>query len=202
MSQPTQRIQGSKTVADVERQTNVALERINGQIGSGSAGGVSNADFVALQAEVATLKNLSGGFSDIGGTGAGSVPPNPTDGTVATDGATITGDGVSFPIALVVPVTLPNGGTGLVQSTAQQIITLGTSVAAGTAQAQPALTLAGVTGASAAIWSIPNIIDATWQTGICVIVVCSPNTVTLYLVNPTAAPITPKAQSVNIKVIA
>jgi hypothetical protein len=72
---PAQRIQGSKTVADVERQANVALGRINEQIAQASGtGGVPSAEFVALQKEVQTLKNLSGGFADIGGTGAGSPP--------------------------------------------------------------------------------------------------------------------------------
>jgi hypothetical protein len=138
-----------------------------------------------------------------GGGSPGPVgPPGPAGGAVVTDGVTIGGDGDGTPLFLEAPVTIANGGTGLFQSPTQQITTLGTLIAAGTAQAQPALSpLFGVTTGSAAMWSLPNAPDATWQTGIAVLVVCTLNTVTLYLVNPTAAPITPIAQLVNIKVI-
>ena len=202
MSQPAQRIQGSKTVADVERQANVALGRINEQIAEASGtGGVPSAEFIALQREVETLKNLSGGFADIGGTGAGSPAPNPPDGTVATDGITIGGDGSDTPIFLKVPAALGSGGTGIVQAITQQITTLGTAIAPGTSQVQPALSIPGVTPKSAAMWSLPNPPDATWQTGIFMILVCTTDVVTPYLVNPTAGSITPIGQLVNIKVI-
>lgn len=200
MSVPVERIQGSKTVADVERQANIAFERLEGKIGSGQ-NGASATTVAGLQAQIDELKNLSGGFQSIGGTGAGSPSPNQSDGTVETDGTTITGDGVNFAISLVVPVTLPDGGTGIIQGATQQITTNGTLIAAGTAQAQPALTLAGVMTTSAAMWSLPNVPDATWQTGIFMILVCTADTVTPYLVNPTAAGITPIAQLVNIKVV-
>ncbi len=134
-----------------------------------------------------------------------SQPMGSTSAGAVTDGVTITGDGgggaLSVPISLVVPVALPDGGTGIVQAPVQQITTLGTLVAAETAQAQPALHLPGVSVDSAAAWSLPNAPDATWQTGIFVILVCTANTVTPYLVNPTAAGITPIAQLLNIKVI-
>ena len=82
-----------------------------------------------------------------------------------------------------------------------QITTNGTLVAAGTAQAQSPAAITGVTTASVAIWSLPNVPDATWQTGIAVILVCTAGMVTPYLVNPTAAGITPIAQKVNIGVL-
>ena len=137
-----------------------------------------------------------------GGSSPGPVgPPGPAGGAVQTDGTTIGGDGEGTPIFLEVPVTLNDGGTGIVQNEMQQIITNGTLIAAGTAQAQPPLTIFGVTTNSAAMWSLPNAPDATWQTGIAVILVCTNDTVTAYLVNGTAGSITPIAQVLNIKVI-
>lgn len=200
MSAPAQRVSGSQSVADLERQTNIALGRVNAQIqASAGAGGISAAAFAAQQARIDELFALSG--NDINNGGTGNPAPTPATQTVTVDGTTITGDGGSSPLSLVVPVTLPDGGTGIIQTATQQITTNGTLVAAGTAQAQPALTLAGVTTTSAVAWSLPNAPAATWQTGIAMIFVCTANTVTPYLVNPTAAGITPVAQLVNIKVI-
>lgn len=133
------------------------------------------------------------------GVSSGTPTTNPT--SIRTDGTTISGDGDSTPIALITPVALANGGTGLPQTGTQQITTNGTLIAAGTAQAQLVANIAGVTAQSAAMWSLPNAPDATWQTGIAGFLVCGAGTVTLYLVNPTAASITPIAQLVNIKAI-
>jgi hypothetical protein len=88
--------------------------------------------------------------------------------------------------------TLGNGGT---------ITTNGTAVGAGTCQAQPALTLTGVSTTSAVDWSVPTALPATWQTGIHVMPVVTANTVTLSLCNASAGSITPAAQVVNIRVI-
>jgi hypothetical protein len=82
-----------------------------------------------------------------------------------------------------------------------KVTTNGTSVAAGTAQAQTPVPIAGVTTSSVAVWSLPNTPDASWQTGIAVILVCTAGMVTPYLVNPTASPITPIAQVINIGVL-
>lgn len=157
----------------------------------------------ATVAAAITKPNLNAGAVNVKGGSPGNPPigPSAPSGTVQTDGSTISGNGQSQPLSLVVPVTIPDGGTGLIQAATQQITTHGTLIAAGTAQAQPALTLTGVTTTSAASWSLPNTPDATWQTGIMVILVCTSNTVTPYLVNPTAAGITPIAQAINIKVI-
>jgi len=89
------------------------------------------------------------------------------------------------------------GGAGGMNVT---VTTRGTVVNAGTAQAQPGVTVTGVTTASVASWSLPNAPDATWQTGIAGFTVCTANTVTLYLVNGTAGNITPVAQTVNLAV--
>lgn len=137
-----------------------------------------------------------------GGGSPGPVgPPGPAGGAVVTDGLTIGGDGDGTPLFLEVPVASQNGGTGLNQGAVSQIGTLGTVIAAGTAQLQPILTIPGVTAGSVAIWSLPNPPDATWQTGIAVMIQCDTDTVFLYLVNPTATPITPVAQAINIRVI-
>lgn len=99
-----------------------------------------------------------------------------------------------------VPATgLAFGGTGLVQVASQQITTNGTAVGAGVTQAQPALTIAGLTTTSACWWSIPTALPATWQTGIDMELVVTANTVTPQLTNGTAGSITPVAQLVNIK---
>jgi hypothetical protein len=136
-------------------------------------------------------------LSGVGGA-AGSVSSGVT---VTTDGTTIDGDGGATPISLITPVALSSGGLGIDQVATQQITTLGTLIGAGTAQAQPPIAIPGVLPTSAAAWSLPNVPDATWQTGITVILVCGTNQVTPYLVNPTAAGITPIAQLINIKVI-
>jgi hypothetical protein len=195
-----QRLQTPKDFADATVQINRAFEKINAQIAAaGGTGGVSAADFADLQAQVTTLTNLSG----TGASGSGSPGPAGSGGitTVNTDGTTIGGDGVVTPIFLEVPVTIPDGGTGLVQVATQQITTSGNAILAGGYEAQTALTLAGVTTTSAAMWSLPNTPDASWLTGISVILKCTAGTVTMYLVNGTALPITPVAQAVNIKVI-
>jgi hypothetical protein len=97
------------------------------------------------------------------------------------------------PVGVVSSVGGAGGGNA-------QVTTNGTAVNAGTAQAQTPVTVAGVTTSSVASWSLPNAPDATWQTGIAVMLVCTANTVTVYLVNPTAGPITPIAQAINIAV--
>jgi len=197
---PFPRLKQPKDFADATVQINKAFEMFRQAImNAGGTGGVPMAEFLALQAQVKNLTALSG--NDINNGGTGNPAPTPATQTVTTDGTTITGDGGSSPISLVVPVTLPDGGTGIVQAGTQQITTNGTLIGAGTAQAQPALTLPGVTTKSAVAWSLPNVPDATWQTGIAMIFVCTANTVTPYLINPTAAGITPIAQLVNIKVI-
>ena len=199
MSTP-QRIQGSATVPDLERQINIAFTRIQPQIDAASGtGGVSTAEFEALSAQVANLTNVSGSDLDAGGTG--NPAPTPASTTVTTDGSTITGDGGQSPITLVVPVALISGGTGIEQNSVQQIITTGNPILAGHYEEQPSLSLAGVTNFSAIAWSLPDTPDPTWLTGIQVIVVCTTSTVTIYLVNPTASTITPIAQLINIKVI-
>lgn len=80
------------------------------------------------------------------------------------------------------------------------VTTNGTAVAAGTCQAQPALTVTGVTTGTAVFWSVPTALPATWQTGIAVSPVVTANTVTLNLCNGTAGSITPAAQAVNVRV--
>jgi hypothetical protein len=80
------------------------------------------------------------------------------------------------------------------------VTTNGTAINAGTSQAQPGITVTGVTTASVASWSLPNVPDATWQSGITAFTVCTANTVTLYLSNPTGGTITPVTQKVNLAV--
>ena len=87
--QPAQRIQGPKTLDEMVRQTNIALERINGQIIS-----IDKKTVVKPQAPVTNINTEQG-------TGVG--PPSLNPGTVATDGITITGDGVNSSIALIEP---------------------------------------------------------------------------------------------------
>jgi hypothetical protein len=81
------------------------------------------------------------------------------------------------------------------------VTTKGTAVAAGTAQAQTALSVPGITANSAIAWSIATPLPATWQTGIQVVPVVANDTVTIYLVNPTASSITPVAVQINVRVI-
>lgn len=183
-------------------QVNKALESVIRRIPP-TTGLAGTTDIVSLQAQINQLKNLNGSDVNISGTGVSGPSNNPAAGSVPvnTDGTTISGDSLNTPIALIVPVTIGNGGTGLVQVATQQITTNGTIITAGTAQAQPTLALSGVTTKSAAMWSLPNVPDATWQTGIAMLLVCTANLVTPYLVNPTAGSITPVAQLVNIKVI-
>lgn len=113
MSNPPQRIQGSKTVADVERMANIAFEKLQPQIDSASgSGGVPQVEFVALQKQVTTLTTLSGADINNGGTGNPAPTPASQSTTVITDGTTITGDGDTNPISLIVPVSIVDGGTG------------------------------------------------------------------------------------------
>jgi len=93
-----------------------------------------------------------------------------------------------------------SGGTGLVNAQGT-VTTNGTAIAAGVTQAQPTLTVTGVTTASACYASIATALPATWQTGIAMQMVVTANTATLQLTNPTAGSITPVAQAVNIKCI-
>ena len=144
-----------------------------------------------------TVVNTKGGTVNTGGgttSGAGA--------TVQTDGVTIEGDGsASNPIELVQPVALGSGGTGIEQNETQQASCGGTTIAAGTAQPQVPITIVGVTTKSAIAWSLPNAPDGSWQAGIIVFFVCTANTVTPWLMNPTAGNITPIVQLLNIKVI-
>lgn len=167
-----------------------------------SKAAMMSASAAALSAAI-TKPNLNAGAVNTAGGSPGNPPigPSAPSGSVQTDGSTISGNGQSQPLSLVVPVTIPDGGTGLIQAATQQITTNGTLIAAGAAQAQPALTLSGVTATSAVAWSLPNAPDATWQTGIVLFFVCTANTVTPWLMNPTAGNITPVAQLINIKVI-
>jgi hypothetical protein len=82
-----------------------------------------------------------------------------------------------------------------------QITTHGTAITAGSQQAQTALSIPGVTPSSVVAWSIDGTPGANWETGIEVLPVCTAGTVTLYLVNPTAASITPAAQVINVRII-
>lgn len=82
-----------------------------------------------------------------------------------------------------------------------QITTNGTAIAAGGNQAQPVLNVAGVTPTSVIAWSIDGSLPASWETGIHVMPVVGNGTVTLYLVNGTAASITPAAVMINVRVI-
>ena len=87
------------------------------------------------------------------------------------------------------------------QTGAGTVTTKGTAVAAGTAQAQNAVTLSGATATSAIAWALAAAPAASWQTGIQVVPVVANDTVTIYLVNPTAGSITPVAATINIRVI-
>jgi len=97
----------------------------------------------------------------------------------------------------------PDGGgtVALMPAAGGQITTNGTAIGAGTCQAQPAITINGVTTTSAVDWSVPTALPATWQTGIHVMPVVTANTVTLSLCNASAGSITPAAQAVNIRAI-
>lgn len=131
-----------------------------------------------------TVADIAGQSTDKNGTAMGSV---------MTDGSSIGGNGTS-----ISPLSVMGGGSGFASA---ELVTNGTVVAAGSAQAQNPLTVAGAKPTTAAMWSLPTAPDATWQTGIFLILVCTVNTITAYLVNPTAGPITPIAQLVNIKAI-
>jgi hypothetical protein len=201
MSATAPRIFTPRDFSDLTVQVNKAFENLNGKIASASTtGGVSDAAFAALTAQVANLTAVSGSDIETGGTGTSA--PSQSSVTVVTDNETIQGNGNSAnPIALIGPVALGNGGTGISQTGTQQITTSGNPILAGGNEAETALTIAGVTVDSVASWSLPNVPDPSWLTGVTVILVCTANTVTMYLVNGTAATITPVAQAVNIKVI-
>lgn len=81
------------------------------------------------------------------------------------------------------------------------ITTNGTVVAAGTSQAQTAISIPGVTPTSVVAWSMATPPPATWQTGIQVTPVCGNGTVNIYLTNPTAGSITPAATIINIRLV-
>lgn len=80
------------------------------------------------------------------------------------------------------------------------VTTKGTAIPAGTAQAQTALSVVGATANSAVSWAVDGSLPASWQTGIMVVPVVSNDTVTLYLVNPTASSITPVAATINVRI--
>jgi hypothetical protein len=118
--------------------------------------------------------------------------------------AFVFGDNVSSDITMqktAANVLTIAGGIPALTYAKGTVTTNGTAVAAGTCQAQPALTITGVTTASVPLWSIPTALPATWQTGIDVYPVVTANTVTLSLCNGTAGSITPAAQAVNVRVI-
>lgn len=96
-------------------------------------------------------------------------------------------------IESVVAGTLPGPATANAHG-----VTAGSPVGPGVAQAQSGVTVTGCKTTSVAFWSLPNAPDATWQTGISVLLVVGTNVVTPYLVNPTAATITPVTQTLNI----
>jgi hypothetical protein len=94
-----------------------------------------------------------------------------------------------------------SGTLALMPAAGGQVTTNGTAVAAGVCQAQPALTITGVTTTSTVSWSVPTALPATWQTGIFIQPVVTANTVTLSLCNGTAGSITPAAQAVNVRAL-
>ena len=91
------------------------------------------------------------------------------------------------------------GGTGV--TAGATIVTNGTAIAPGTSQAQPDASITGVTTASVGFASLDAAPDATWQTGIFWITQASAGKITVYLVNPTAASITPVAANLNVRAI-
>lgn len=106
-----QRLQGSKTVDELERQTNFALSNLNKQIGSIPIDTVKQAEFTALSKQVALLTQISGNDTNNGGTGSpgpagsgGSGGGGGGGAGVATDGITIGGNGTDTPIFLQEPV--------------------------------------------------------------------------------------------------
>jgi hypothetical protein len=91
--------------------------------------------------------------------------------------------------------TVINAGT-------QQITTNGSAVAAGTCQAQPTVSISGLTTSSTLTWSSSAALPATWQTGIQVeFDVSTAGTAKVWLCNPTAGSITPAALVINVKAI-
>lgn len=100
-------------------------------------------------------------------------------------------------------LVFPDGGGTLavMPGTGGQITTNGTAVAAGTCQAQPTITITGVSTTSAVDWSVAGALPATWQTGIHVMPAVTGGTVTINLCNASAGSITPAAQLVNVRAI-
>lgn len=182
-------------------------------LASGTSGGVLGYTAVGTLASSAAL--AAGQFVLGGGAGATpttsfSIVPTANGGTgiafFTAAGPTVARiytfpDAATTILTTNAAVTLAQGGTGLAQTGTQQITTNGTAVTAGTCQAQPAATITGVTTTSAAMWSVPTVLPATWQTGIFVMPVVTTNTVTLSLCNGTAGSITPVGQLVNVKAI-
>jgi len=78
----------------------------------------------------------------------------------------------------------------------------GTAISNGVSQAQPAITVTGATATDVAICALNAAPPATWQTGIVLLpAVVTSNTVTPWLSNPTAAPITPAATAIRCTVV-
>lgn len=85
---------------------------------------------------------------------------------------------------------------------AASFTSLGTAVAAGTCQAQTAVTVQGVTTTSVvANWTVATALAVTWQTGIDVKFAVSANTVQPYVCNATAGSITPVATLVQFRTV-
>jgi hypothetical protein len=90
----------------------------------------------------------------------------------------------------------------VINSATQQITTNGTAVAAGTCQAQPTVSISGLTTSSTLTWSSSASLPATWQTGIQVeFDVSTAGTAKVWLCNPTAGSITPAALAINVKAL-
>lgn len=90
----------------------------------------------------------------------------------------------------------------VINAATQQITTNGTTVAAGTCQAQPTVSISGLTTSSTLTWSSSAALPATWQTGIQVeFDVSTAGTAKVWLCNPTAGSITPVALAINVKAL-
>lgn len=90
----------------------------------------------------------------------------------------------------------------LLQQPSQTILTNGTTIPPGTAQAQSPVTIAGITSASVCYVSFSSPPPASWLTGIDILpVVVSNNTATVLLSNATTQLITPGGIQLNVKCI-
>lgn len=123
----------------------------------------------------------------------GSYPPVPilVPGTANLSSVTINAEGRITNVASGNQPTATNA----------RGVTNGTAVGPGASQAQATVTVTGCLTTSVAAWSLPNVPDVTWQTGIAVMLVVGTNAVTPYLINPTAATITPVTQTLNLGVV-